>query len=153
MSTINMVKFFFLKGSLPRDASSVQSLMTLAYQTARENNLFPKQILIRCVDLLLLLCSSCHAYLCSQCSGGGHSTTNIAGQYQPDPNGYHFTFCYKDEQHVQNQTHIACHGYTPGPNNYTLQMATFAPTKPDDTLKDAKHGARLARCGRSHGWA
>ncbi|KAH7414290.1 hypothetical protein DE146DRAFT_30940 [Phaeosphaeria sp. MPI-PUGE-AT-0046c] len=114
MSTINMVKFFFMRGSVPKDAVDVQSLMTLAYQTAREQNIYPKQILIR---------------------GLGHSTTTIAGRYQPDPDGNHFTFCYKDENHVQSRTHIACHGYTPGPKNYQLSKATFVPAKPDSTPK------------------
>lgn len=57
MSGINMVKFFFLKGTMPRSQSEIQRVTTLAYQTAREHSLYPKQILIRCVDSLLLRCN------------------------------------------------------------------------------------------------
>ncbi|KAF2446082.1 hypothetical protein P171DRAFT_453601 [Karstenula rhodostoma CBS 690.94] len=114
MSGINMVKFFFLKGTMPRNQSEIQRVTTLAYQTARAHNLYPKQILIR---------------------GPGHATTTIGGKLQPDPNGNHFTFCYKSEQQVQTQTHIACHGYTPGPADYTLTKATFAAEKLDSIPK------------------
>jgi hypothetical protein len=69
------------------------------------------------------------------CSGSGHSTTYIAGKYQADPKGYHYTFCYKDEKQVQAGTHIACHGYTPGPGNFELTESTFAPEKIDRTIK------------------
>jgi hypothetical protein len=67
--------------------------------------------------------------------GGGHSTTTIKGQYRRDPDGNHFTFCYKDEQQYQAGTHIACHGYTPHPKDYALKKATFSNEKPDSTLK------------------
>jgi hypothetical protein len=47
MTTINMVKFFFLKKTMPSNPKDVHALMTLAYQTAREKDLYPKAILIR----------------------------------------------------------------------------------------------------------
>jgi hypothetical protein len=62
MSGIHMVKFFFLKGTMPRNRSEIQRVTTLAYQTAREQHLYPKQILIRWVGLFLLPCCSRHAY-------------------------------------------------------------------------------------------
>ncbi|KAH9882938.1 hypothetical protein J1614_000304 [Plenodomus biglobosus] len=128
-------------GAVPTSQRDIQNLTTLAYQTAREHGLYPKEILIRPVrrsissPLLLLSCSP----LRSAYSGLGHSTTTIKGQFQPGPSGNHFTFCYKNEQHVQTQTHIACHGHTAGPRNYTLTKATFATEKPDSTLKRRNH--------------
>jgi hypothetical protein len=81
-----------------------------------------------------LLQSSCLPS-CTPYSGPGHSTTTIGGKFQSDPSGNHFTFCYKSEQQVQTQTHIACHGYTPSPTDYSLTKATFSTEKLDSMPK------------------
>ncbi|KAI9660686.1 MAG: hypothetical protein M1821_010038 [Bathelium mastoideum] len=114
-----MVKFYFLKGAMPTTELQVQKITTLAYQTAREHKLLPKEILIR---------------------GQAHSTTTIASGFGPDPLGNHFTFCYKDEGQKQRGTHIACHGYTPSSTDYSLTQATFAAEKADATIK--KHNGK-----------
>lgn len=47
MSTINIVRYFFQRGVLPKNAAERQGLIALAYQTARDKGLYPKAILIR----------------------------------------------------------------------------------------------------------
>lgn len=49
MSTINMVKYYFYKGMMPKDMEFLQNMISLAYQTARDRKLYPKAILIRYV--------------------------------------------------------------------------------------------------------
>lgn len=66
---------------------------------------------------------------------GSHNTTSINGKHQEDPNGWHLTFCYKDQQQLANDVHTACHGYTPGKDVWTLVKSTHAGTKFDSVLK------------------
>lgn len=47
MSTVNMVKYFFYKGKMPKDPNDLQNMVALAYQTAPDMRLFPRAILIR----------------------------------------------------------------------------------------------------------
>lgn len=49
MSTVNIVKYYFYKGMVPKDQDRVRQLVALAYQTARDRKLYPKAVLIRCV--------------------------------------------------------------------------------------------------------
>lgn len=49
MSTVNMVKYYFYKGMVPKDQDRLRQLVALAYQTARDRKLYPKAVLIRCV--------------------------------------------------------------------------------------------------------
>jgi phosphatidylethanolamine-binding protein (PEBP) family uncharacterized protein len=52
MSTVNIVKYYFYKGMIPKDQDRLHQLMALAYQTARDRKLYPKAVLIRCVKNL-----------------------------------------------------------------------------------------------------
>lgn len=47
MSSINFVKYYFYKGTMPTDQSKLKNLIAIAYQTARDKRLYPKAILIR----------------------------------------------------------------------------------------------------------
>ncbi|KGO75013.1 hypothetical protein PITC_032510 [Penicillium italicum] len=47
MSTVNLVKFYFYKGMMPKDPELLKNMISLAYQTARDRRLYPKAILIR----------------------------------------------------------------------------------------------------------
>lgn len=47
MSTINMIKYYFYKGKMPKNANDLKSVVALAYQTARDMKLYPRAILIR----------------------------------------------------------------------------------------------------------
>jgi len=62
MSAINTVKFFFLEGNKPTSEKLIQQMTTLAYQTATKQNIYPKQILLRCVYSLRTIHFYCHAY-------------------------------------------------------------------------------------------
>ncbi|KAK2737610.1 hypothetical protein FQN55_000966 [Onygenales sp. PD_40] len=114
MSTVNLVKYYFYKGMIPRDPDLLQNMVSLAYQTARDRKLYPKAILIR---------------------SRPHKTTTMNGEHQEDPNGWHLTFCYKDQEQLTNNVHTACHGYTPGKDNWQLVKSTHAGTKLDSVLK------------------
>lgn len=47
MSTINIVKYYFYKGAVPKDPEKLRSMIALAYQTARDRQIYPKAVLIR----------------------------------------------------------------------------------------------------------
>ncbi|KAI9932287.1 hypothetical protein MW887_009799 [Aspergillus wentii] len=64
-----------------------------------------------------------------------HDTTSINGIYQKDPNGWHITFCYKDQQQLDNKMHTACHGYLPAKDVFELTMSTHVAEKADATIK------------------
>lgn len=49
MSTVNLVKYYFYRGMMPKDPELLQNMVSLAYQTARDRKLYPKAILIRSV--------------------------------------------------------------------------------------------------------
>ncbi|EDP50770.1 hypothetical protein KXV70_001074 [Aspergillus fumigatus] len=114
MSTVNLVKYYFYKGMMPKDPELLKNMVSLAYQTARDRKLYPKAILIR---------------------SGSHNTTTINGTHQEDPNGWHLTFCYKDSTQLANGCHTACHGYTPGKDVWELVKSTHAGVKSDSVLK------------------
>lgn len=52
MSTVNIVKYYFYKGMIPKDQDRLRQLVALAYETARDRKLYPKAVLIRCVQNL-----------------------------------------------------------------------------------------------------
>ena len=54
MATVNMVKYYFYKGMMPKDPELLQNMVSLAYQTARDRKLYPKSILIRYVNYLMM---------------------------------------------------------------------------------------------------
>jgi hypothetical protein len=47
MSTVNMVKYYFYKGKMPKNPTDLQHMVALAYQTARDMKLYSRAILIR----------------------------------------------------------------------------------------------------------
>ncbi|KAL4995611.1 hypothetical protein BDV10DRAFT_128272 [Aspergillus recurvatus] len=114
MSTINLVKFYFYKGFVPKSEERARQLITLAYQNARDQKLYPKAILIRSEI---------------------YKTTSINGIHQVDPLGYHVTLCFKDEQQLLRGTHVASHGYVRDQDNLEFIKAPHTPEKPDNTKR------------------
>ncbi|CCF39823.1 hypothetical protein CH063_10549 [Colletotrichum higginsianum] len=47
MSTVNIVKYYFHKANAPRDAERMRKMVLLAYQTAKDKKLYPKEVFIR----------------------------------------------------------------------------------------------------------
>ncbi|RAL03518.1 uncharacterized protein BO80DRAFT_376556, partial [Aspergillus ibericus CBS 121593] len=108
--------YYFYRNCFPQDSQTLQALVALAYQTARDRKLYPKAILIRSVV---------------------HATTSINGRRQKDPLGWHVTLCYKDETQVATGTHVACHGYVKGKTNLEFVSSTHAGEKPDTWEKSS----------------
>ncbi|KAJ5642291.1 hypothetical protein N7490_006291 [Penicillium lividum] len=122
MSTVNLVKYYFYKGKMPKNPKDLRDVVALAYQTARDMKLHPRAILIR----------SKH-----------HKTTTINGQTGEDPKGWHLTFCYKDDQQLINKTHTACHGYTSDEYSWELLESTHAGDKPDSVKRRYSRNANV----------
>ncbi|KAK8061437.1 hypothetical protein PG994_007803 [Apiospora phragmitis] len=118
MSTINIVKYYFHSQQIPKTPERMHQLVALAYQTARDKQIYPRAVFIRS-DL--------------------HDTTSINGVRQKDPKGLHITLCYKDDEHLQKGTHIACHGYVTDGESMSFKEATQAGEKPDVTKKNNKN--------------
>lgn len=49
MSTVNVAKYYFYRGMMPKDLELLQNRVTLAYQTSRDRKLYQKAILTRYV--------------------------------------------------------------------------------------------------------
>ena len=64
MSTVNIVKYYFYKGMIPKDQDRLRQLVALAYETARNRKLYPKAVLIRCVQNL----DSSHSLRWARCN-------------------------------------------------------------------------------------
>ncbi|EEY22219.1 conserved hypothetical protein [Verticillium alfalfae VaMs.102] len=47
MSSINIVKYYFHAKQIPRSDARIRQLIALAYQTARDKQLYPKAVLVR----------------------------------------------------------------------------------------------------------
>lgn len=47
MSTVNIVKYYFHKDHIPKTAERMRQLVALAYQTARDRQLYPRAVFIR----------------------------------------------------------------------------------------------------------
>lgn len=123
---------------MPKDPELLQNMVSLAYQTARDRKLYPKSILIRYVNYLMMQYQKKKRKKVAKYTvnrSGSHNTTTINGRHQEDPNGWHLTFCYKDQEQLQNNQHTACHGYTPGRDIWTLEKSTHAGTKSDSMPK------------------
>ncbi|KFA70745.1 hypothetical protein S40288_09216 [Stachybotrys chartarum IBT 40288] len=114
MSSINIVKYYFHAGQVPRSEARMRQLVALAYQTARDKQLYPKAVFVR---------------------SEVHSTTTINGKRRKDPRGDHVTFSYKTQDHLGRETHVACHGYVKDPDTLEFKEATHAAEKPDSTKK------------------
>ncbi|OBR14884.1 hypothetical protein CH63R_00064 [Colletotrichum higginsianum IMI 349063] len=117
MSTVNIVKYYFHKANAPRDAERMRKMVLLAYQTAKDKKLYPKEVFIR---------------------SEVHLTTTINGVRQQDPKGLHITLCYKDQAQIDSGTHVACHGYVTDKESLQFIEATHAGEKPDSTKKNEK---------------
>ncbi|OAQ60945.1 hypothetical protein VFPPC_01984 [Pochonia chlamydosporia 170] len=117
MSTVNIVRYYFHKRNAPKDADRMRKLIALAYQTARDKKLYPKAVLIR---------------------SEVHRTTTINGIRQDDPRGLHVTLCYKDQDQLNRDVHVACHGYVTDEVSLEFTEATHAGEKPDSTMKNKK---------------
>ncbi|RAL00787.1 uncharacterized protein BO80DRAFT_382110, partial [Aspergillus ibericus CBS 121593] len=116
---VNFVRIFFYNGnnlSLERK----RALVALAYATARDQLLAPKEILIR-VDSIP--------------SADLHKTTSNKGRHIIDPRDWHGTFAFKGSDQVSREYHVASHGYTNGKEDLTLTEATHTPEKPDNTCR------------------
>ncbi|KAK4117130.1 hypothetical protein N656DRAFT_743098 [Canariomyces notabilis] len=116
MSTINIVRYYFHKANIPATEQRMRQLIALAYQTARDKELYPK------------------ARICPVRSPV-HDTTTINGRRQKDPRGAHVTFSYKTQDQLGRETHIACHGYVTDTETLEFKEATHAEEKPDSTKK------------------
>ncbi|KAF4456879.1 hypothetical protein F53441_1090 [Fusarium austroafricanum] len=106
MSTVNVVKYYFHKANRPAKEARRLALIALAYQTARHQELYPKEVFIR---------SDVHY----------HST--IDGKRQKDPRGPHVTLSFKTEKLQGRGTHISCHSYVKDPK--TLDFSDAIQTK------------------------
>ncbi|KAK2758833.1 hypothetical protein FQN54_003525 [Arachnomyces sp. PD_36] len=118
---VNFVKFYFYAGN-SITAARKEKLVALAYSTARDQKLAPKEVLIR---------------------SDVHDTTTIDGKRGKDPKGWHATFAYKDSDLVEREFHVASHGYTDGKEKFTLTDATHAPEKKDNTPRGGKKSGKV----------
>ncbi|EGD92003.1 hypothetical protein H112_00606 [Trichophyton rubrum D6] len=114
MSTINIVRYFFQRGVLPKNAAERQGLIALAYQTARDKGLYPKAILIR---------------------SGLHKTTGSRRKARVDPLGWNITMSSKDSEQCAKNTHVTSHGYVKGKFDLQFIGATHAGEKIDSWKK------------------
>lgn len=136
MSTVNMVRYFFYRENFPRTQKRLQTLVGLAYQTARDRKLYSKAVLIRYANQGLNPVA--HAMILMirwRLSSEAHDTTSIGGKYQKDPLGRHVTLCYKDQAQLAQGTHVASHGYVKEKDDTELMQATHDPAKADSVLR------------------
>ena len=52
MSSVNIVKYYFHARHVPKSDARMRQLVALAYQTARDKQLYPKAVLIRYAAML-----------------------------------------------------------------------------------------------------
>ncbi|KAK0368385.1 hypothetical protein CLIM01_14261 [Colletotrichum limetticola] len=128
MSTINIVKYYFHKANVPGTEARMRQLIALAYQTARDKELYPQAVFVR---------------------SEVHLTTTINGRRQKDPRGAHVTFSYKSQDHLGRETHVACHGYVKDPETLEFKEATHADEKPDSIKKQS---GKAVWPGAAHLW-
>ncbi|KAI0415332.1 hypothetical protein F5X98DRAFT_365280 [Xylaria grammica] len=110
---VNFVRFFFYAHntiSKPRK----QALVALAYATARDQLLAPKEILIR-ADI--------------------HNNKEINNRGGQGLNGWHGTFAFKGSKEVESGFHVTTHGYTKGKDDFALREAAHSHAKMDSTPK------------------
>ncbi|KAK2763985.1 hypothetical protein FQN54_009604 [Arachnomyces sp. PD_36] len=108
-----MVKFYFL--NRPTNAETMRQYIALAYQTAQDQKIYPRAVLVR---------------------SGIHGTTTVDGKpHQKDPKGDHLTICFKDSEMLAKGTHVASHGYVDLRTSSNIREATHSPEKPDATKK------------------
>lgn len=61
-----------------------------------------------------------------------HDTKKEKGKYVPDPMGFHATMACKTAELEAHDTHVVCHGYTKGRDEWALAAATFAGAQDDN---------------------
>ncbi|WQF81933.1 hypothetical protein CDEST_06947 [Colletotrichum destructivum] len=64
-----------------------------------------------------------------------HDTTTLNGRRVKDPNGWHGTFAFKDNDQVHREFHVATHGYTNGKEDFTLKGASHSSEKKDSSMR------------------
>ncbi|KAF5535173.1 hypothetical protein FNAPI_12142 [Fusarium napiforme] len=116
MSTVNIVKYYFHARNVPVSEERMRRLIALAYQTAREKELYPKAVFVR---------------------SEVHFTTTINGRRQKDPLGAHVTFSYKTQDSLGRDTHVSCHGYVKDSETLEYAGSTHVDEKPDSTKKSS----------------
>ncbi|KAG6301576.1 hypothetical protein E4U09_005030 [Claviceps aff. purpurea] len=65
-----------------------------------------------------------------------HNTTFSRVKRVKDPKGYHLTFRYKLQRHIDRKTHMTGHIYVDDPKSLNVTRAKLAPEK-DDTAPKA----------------
>lgn len=71
---------------------------------------------------------------CEDSSAALHDTTSVGGgKHAKDPDGWHLTLAFKDNEQDTLGIHVASHGYTSGKDDYVLLKATHRGAKSDDT--------------------
>lgn len=110
----NHVRFFIYKSIAPMMKNEdYAQLGYLAWKAAQKKQMLPTRILIR---------------------SWAHDTTGG----KPDPNGMHYTICFKDRNTEASKEHVAYHAYVPYAGSYQLIKETFSNQKADSTKRNAK---------------
>lgn len=65
------------------------------------------------------------------------------GKWMKDPRGWHGTFAFKDGKQLEQQLHVASHGYTTGRESFALVESTHGSEKPDDTPRGPKPSEKV----------
>lgn len=60
-----------------------------------------------------------------------------------DPEGWHGTFAFKDDDQVSAELHVASHGYTGGKEDFALVKATHTTEKTDRTRRGGKNSNKV----------
>merc|ERR1712224_752668 len=88
MSTINVVKYYFHKANIPATEARTRQLIALAYQTARDKELYPQAVFVRYVTpprVPFAYRGKAHEPLKRTNRSEVHLTTTINGRRQKDP--------------------------------------------------------------------
>lgn len=125
----------------------MESDIKAAYRAVRDHEPRPKIIFIR----------SARAFLSSRnkltgCRSIAHETSTINGNYEKDPEGYHVTLNYKNEDHIARNTHVTLHAYVDDDKNLNFRKASGTGEKPDSTPR-TRNGRRknMKPCWPDHG--
>lgn len=72
-----------------------------------------------------------------------HRTTKRKNKYIQDPKGWHGTFAFKSEDQVEQEFHVASHGYTNDKEDFTLVDAVHSQEKSDKTIRGGKDSEKI----------
>lgn len=107
----NQVRFYVYKSMSTLMAKrDLDRLAQLAWKAALAQEIHPTRILIR---------------------SEAHNTT----MGKPDPNGWHYTVCFKNRATEAQAAHIAYHAYVKDKTSFDLVQGTFSQAKADATKK------------------